>query len=367
MNVGMADIMGQDSEILQKIRKGIKEVVSSSQFILGENVEKFEKAFARYIGTKYAVGVNSGTDALTLSLQALGIEPGDEVLVTPFTMFASVECVLRVGATPVFVDIDPDTFNIDSNGIPARITDRTKAIIPVHLFGQCADMKSIMIIAKRNNLKVVEDACQAHGAEHYGQKAGSFGNTGCFSFFPTKNLGAYGDGGIITTNDKTRYEMLKMLRVHGAQEKYNHKYVGMNSRLDAIQAAVLMVKLKYLDKWNDNRRENALIYDELLTGIATTPHVKDYNKHVYHQYTILIENRDTVMEYLKGKGVSTAIYYPKPLHLQEWSKNYNYAKSSMLVSQLYSERVLSLPIHPSVTEEQIKYICDDIKDISCRV
>lgn len=363
----MADIRGQDSDILPKIHKEIDKVVSSSQFILGENVEKFEKAFARYIGTKYAVGVNSGTDALTLSLQALGIGPGSEVLVTPFTMFASVECVVRVGATPVFVDINPDTFNIDPLLIPGKITDKTKAIIPVHLFGQCADMRNIMEIARRNDLKVVEDACQAHGAENYGHKAGSMGDTGCFSFFPTKNLGAYGDGGMITTNNPDSYELLKMLRVHGAQEKYNHKYVGMNSRLDAIQAAILMVKLKYLDKWNDKRRSNALLYDELLTGIATTPHAEGYNKHVYHQYTILIENRDTVMEYLKGKGVSTAVYYPKPLHQQEWCKKSNYAKSSMLVSELYSERVLSLPIHPSVTEEQIKYICGEIKDVLCRV
>jgi dTDP-4-amino-4,6-dideoxygalactose transaminase len=351
-------------------------VIDSQHFILGPEVEAFEKEVAAYCGTKYAVGVANGTDALVLSLRALGIGAGDEVITTPFTFFATAESVSIVGARPVFVDIDPKTYCIDPGLIEDKITKRTKAIIPVHLFGQCADMDSINQIAKSNNLKVIEDTAQAMGATYKGRQAGSMGDTGCISFFPSKNLGGFGDGGMIITNDKELADKIRMLRVHGSTVRYIHSAIGTNSRLDAIQAAVLRVKLKYLDRWLDGRRKVAEYYNKELAGLSTpsasnpsttlfTPFTAPYNTHTYHLYVLRVKpSPEKLSKALNNAGIEARTYYPVSLHLQECYKDLGYKKGSFPESESASPQTVAIPVYPELDPGQLKFIADNIIEAS---
>ncbi len=364
MQIPLLDLKKQYDEIKDEIQEAINDVLESTRYVLGEHVQKLEEEIADYTGTKYGIGVASGTDALLLSLHALDIGPGDEVIVPTFTFFATAGVVSRLGATPVFADIDPFSYNITPEEIEDKITDKTKAVIPVHLYGQPAEMDKIMDIAKNYNLKVVEDACQAIGAEYKETKVGNFGDATALSFFPSKNLGGYGDGGMILTNNRDLADRLKSLRVHGAEPKYFHKEVGYNSRLDAIQAAILRVKLKYLDEWTKGRQRVAKTYDKLfkengLDQKIVLPRKKvEDSTHVYHQYVIRVENRDKLQKHLQEKSISTAIYYPEPLHLQECYQDLGYNEGDLTVAEKACEEVLALPIDPKLNEEQIKYITD---------
>ena len=363
-SIPLVDIKSQVYSIYPEIDDLITKTLLSGWFILGNEVEQFEKEFADYCNAKYAVGVASGSDALALSLQALGIGSGDEVITVPNTFIATVDAIFRNGAKPVFVDIDPETYNIDVSNIEEKITDKTKAIIPVHLYGQSADMDPIIKIAKEYDLKIIEDACQAHGAEYKGKKVGSIGEVGCFSFYPAKNLGCYGDGGMMVTNDMGLSEKIKMLRNYGQSKKYYHDFIGYNSRLDELQAAVLRVKLKYLDKWNDLRRAHAKIYNELLEHVSGTeiPIEKDYAKHVYHLYVIRCKERDKLQQYLNSKGISTGIHYPIPVHLQEAYKHLEYNKGSFPITEKYASEILSLPMFPELRNEELEYVCNIVKE-----
>jgi len=369
MQIPLLDLKKQYKNIKDEIQKATNEVLESTQYIMGEHVEKLEEEIAEYTNTKFAIGVSSGTDALLLSLHALDIGPGDEVIVPTFTFFATAGVVSRLGATPVFADIDPVSYNITAEEIEAKITNKTKAIIPVHLYGQPAEMDKIMKIADKYDLKVVEDACQAIGAEYKGTQVGNFGDTTALSFFPSKNLGGYGDGGMVLTNDKGLADRLKRLRVHGAEPKYYHKEVGYNSRLDAIQAAVLRVKLNYLDNWNEGRRRVAKTYDKLFKEnglykeiVLPKKKVED-STHVYHQYVVRVKNRDEIKKKLKGNGISTAVYYPRPLHLQECYDDLGYENGDLSVAEKNCNEVLALPIDPNLTKEQINYVVDNLKII----
>ena len=358
MEIPFVDLKRQYDLIKEEINIKINEVLQNTHFILGENVEIFEKEFANYCGVKYCVGVASGSDALTLCLKALGIGEGDEVITVPNTFIATVDAISRNGAKPVFVDIDTETYNMDVTKIEEEITDKTKAIIPVHLYGQPADMDAIIKIAKKYDLKIIEDACQAHGAEYKGKRVGSLGDAGCFSFYPAKNLGAYGDGGMVVTNNEELAEKIRMLRNYGQSKKYYHDFMGYNSRLDEIQAAVLRVKLRYLDEWNDKRREHAKLYDELLENASgiETPTEKDYVKHVYHLYVMRCKNRDDLQHYLSSKGISTGIHYPIPVHLQMAYKHLEYKQGDFPITEKYSKEILSLPMFPELTDEEIEAV-----------
>ncbi|MCG0274839.1 MAG: DegT/DnrJ/EryC1/StrS family aminotransferase [Thermosediminibacteraceae bacterium] len=361
MKLQFLDLKAQYETIKEEIKKAIIDAVESGQYIMGPNVKAFEEEIAAYLGVKHAIAVANGTDALVLTLDALGIGPGDEVITSPYTFFASAECISRVGAKPVFADIDPNTFNICPEEIEKKISEKTKAIIPVHIFGQAADMDKITALAEKHGLYVIEDACQAIGAEINGRKVGTIGKAGCFSFFPTKNLGAYGDGGLVVTNDDELAEKIRLLRVHGSRKKYFHEAVGYNSRLDEIQAAILRVKLKYIDSWNEARRQKAKLYNELLKNTPVkTPDIKDEKSHVFHLYTILAPNRDELKKHLEQKGIPTGIYYPLPLHLQEAYKDLGYEKGDMPIAEKTCESNLSLPIYPELTDEQIKFIVDAV-------
>ncbi|TAJ25489.1 MAG: DegT/DnrJ/EryC1/StrS family aminotransferase [Nitrospirae bacterium] len=367
MNVPLLDLKAQFREIRQDVMVAIEAVCDEQGFVLGPRVVDLERALAAYIGGKHAVGCASGSDALLLSLMAAGVGPGDEVITVPFTFFATVSAITRLGAKPVFVDIRPDTFNLDPAQLDHAITLRTKVIIPVHLFGQCAEMDAINKAAKRKGIKVIEDACQAIGAARHGVKAGVLGDTGCFSFFPSKNLGGFGDGGLITTNDATLHEALAMLRVHGSRVRYIHEQVGINSRLDALQAAVLQVKLKHLDRWTEGRRRNATRYERLFADAkilerVTLPATEAGNYHVFNQYTICAHKRDDLKAYLKDKGVGTEIYYPVPMHLQTCFKDLGYQKGSFPISERAAEEVLSLPIYAELADEQLAYVVDCAKE-----
>ncbi|MDD5458084.1 MAG: DegT/DnrJ/EryC1/StrS family aminotransferase [Phycisphaerae bacterium] len=356
MNVPLLDLKQQYQQIKDEILPAISAVCESQMLCLGPAVAEFEKTVADYCGCKCAIGVSSGSDALLISLMAIDIQPGDEVITTPFTFFATAGAVARLGAKPVFVDIELDFYNIDPAKIEEKITKKTKAIIPVHLYGQVAQMKPIMQIAKKHNLFVIEDACQSIGASQDGIQAGNFGNTGCFSFYPTKNLGAFGDGGLVTTNDEKLAEKIRTLRDHGQNPRYYYNMIGGNFRLDGIQGAVLNVKLNHLNKWNEKRRQNAALYDSLLTGCpAKTPKVAEGNKHIYHQYTIAAPKRDQLQKFLADNGISSAIFYPKPLHIQQCFSDLGYKDGDMPIAEKACEEVLSLPIFPELTEEQIKY------------
>ena len=366
MNVPLLDLRAQFQTIRGEVMAAVERVFESQHFILGPEVEAFERDSAEYCRIKHAIGCGSGSDALLLALTALGVGPGDEVVTASFSFFATAGSIARLGARPVFVDISPDDFNVDPNLIERAITPRAKAILPVHLFGQCAEMDAIREVADRHNLPVVEDAAQAIGAGYCERRAGAMGAVGCFSFFPSKNLGGAGEGGLMTTDDDDLAEKLRLLRVHGMRPKYYHKVVGVNSRLDALQAAVLGVKLKYLERWSDARRRNAEHYDKLFAeaGVeeVTTPAVRPNRRHIFNQYTIRCSRRDELMDFLKRRGVGSEIYYPAPLHLQECFAHLGYKPGDLPATERASRECLSLPIYPELTEEMRQYVVEKIAE-----
>jgi dTDP-4-amino-4,6-dideoxygalactose transaminase len=364
MKIPPLDLKRQYAAIKNEIDSAIQNVLNHGGFVLGPEVKELEGKLAEYCGAKHGIGVASGTDALLLSLMAVGTGPGDEIITSTFTFFATGGVIARLGARPVFVDIDPKTFNINPALVEKAITSRTRAIIPVHLYGQVADMDEIMRVADKHNLPVIEDAAQAVGSLYKGKKAGSMGYTGCFSFYPTKNLGAYGDGGFITSNNDDTADLLRKLRIHGARPKYFHSIVGVNSRLDSLQAAVLLVKLSHLPGWHEARREKAEYYNELLAdmGDVTTPFVHDHNYHIYHQYTVLAQKRDELRDFLKSREIGSEIYYPLPMHLQECFKDLGYKKDDLPVAEKAAEMALSLPIFPEMTGEEQEFIVQTIKE-----
>ncbi len=365
MAVPLVDLKAQYESIKDEINKAIQEVLESQRFILGPKVKELEEKIANYCNAKYGIGVASGSDALLLSLMAIDVGYEDEVITTPFTFFATAGSISRLGAKPIFADIDPKTYNINPNLIEEKITKKTKAIIPVHLYGQCADMDPIIDIAKRHNLYIIEDAAQAIGASYKDRKAGSMGHIGCLSFFPTKNLGGYGDGGMLLTNDSILADKLAILRAHGSKPKYYHSVIGINSRLDAIQASILLAKFNHLDKWNEGRRQNAFIYDSLLKDMdLITPSAESFNYHIYHQYVIMLKSnlRDRLKDAMKEADIGTEIYYPVPLHLQECYSGLGYKKGDLPFSEEASDKTLALPIYPELTQSQQEQIVKTIKD-----
>ena len=372
--IPLLDLKSQYSSIKDEINAAITRVLDSQQFILGKEVEALETELAEYCQCKYAFGVSSGTDALLLSLMTIGIKPGDEVITTPYSFFSTSGSIVRVGGIPVYVDIDPATYNIHANQIETKVTSRTKAIIPVHLAGQMADMDPIMEVAERYGLHVIEDACQAIGSDYKGRKAGSIGHFGCFSFYPSKNLGGYGDSGLVTCNDTDLANKIFMLRNHGQKTKYNNQLVGGNFRMDALQAAILRVKLKYLDEWTGERRHNAAIYDHLFiekgislplnelgmsTGIVP-PFQSGDGRHIYHLYIIRAKKRDDMAAFLKTKGIASEIYYPIPLHLQDCFTDMGYTSGDFPQSERASKETLALPIYPELTETMIARVVETI-------
>jgi len=360
--IPMVDLKKQFQEIKDEVFNVLTSILESSQYVLGPKVSEFEKKIADYYGVKEAIGVASCTDALHLSMDALGIGEGDEVITTPFTFFATVEAILYTGATPVFVDIEGDTLNMDVNRIEVNITKKTKAILPVHLFGHPADMRKILNIAGKRRLKVIEDCAQSFGAEVDGRKVGSFGDAGCFSFYPSKNLGGYGDGGMIILNNSKVAETIRELRNHGSRGSYRHKRIGFNSRLDEIQAGILLVKLMRIDEYNRKRRQNAAIYNNLLSDKIRCPAEKEGAYHVFHQYTILSPKRDEIQQRLKENGISSVIYYPLPLHLQRALKFLGYRRGDFPVAEKAAREVLSLPIYPELEESKIVKIAEIIRN-----
>jgi dTDP-4-amino-4,6-dideoxygalactose transaminase len=353
MGVPLLDLPAQYRELQSELDAAIHEVMSTAGFIGGPKVKSLEGAIAEYCGTEHAVGCASGTDALILVLEAMGIGAGDEVITTPFTFFATAESISQVGATPVFVDIERDTYNIDASLIEAAVTPRTKAIMPVHIFGQCADMDVINEIAERHGLKVIEDACQAIGATYKGTMAGALSDAAAFSFFPSKNLGAAGDGGILTTDDAELAARARKLANHGTAKKYFHDALGHNSRLDALQAAILSVKLSHLDRWNAQRRAAAAVYDELLADLPLAlPAVRDYGVPVYHLYIVRTPEAPRVMEALAAAGIGTAIYYPRSLHLQEVYRDLGYQPGSLPEAEAAEAETFAIPCFPGITREQ---------------
>ena len=361
MQVPILDLKAQYATIKDEVMRAISEVCESQSFALGPAVAEFEEKIAAYCGSKYAIGVSSGTDALLASLMALEIKGGDEVITTAFTFFATAGCITRVGAKPVFVDVEADSYNIDANLIEEKITEKTRAIIPVHLFGQVAQMKPIMEIAQRHNLAVIEDAAQAIGAIQDGVKSGNFGDCGCFSFYPSKNLGGFGDGGLVTTSSEDLAEKIRILRDHGQNPRYFYKVIGGNFRLDGIQGAVLTVKLRHLDKWNERRRKNAAIYDGILANSPVKPPKIDANNvSIYHQYTVTVPERNELQKFLTENQIGSAIFYPKPLHLQDCFKELGYKQGDFQVAERLCNEVLSLPVYPELTEEQIEYVAKTV-------
>lgn len=387
MNIPLIDLQAQYKSLEEELNKAALEVLSSAKYIMGENVIEFEKEFASYIGVKHAISVGNGTDALVLALKAMGIKSGDEVITTPFTFFATAEAISAVGAVPVFVDVEKETFNIDVTKIEEKITNKTKAIIPVHIFGQAADMDEINKIAKKHNLLVLEDACQAIGGKYKGKNIGALADAACFSFFPTKNLGCAGDGGMIVTDNDDIAIIARALRTHGSGEngqkaynllnniteevktaegvddtvynplKYYNYLIGYNTRLDAIQAALLRIKLKEIDKWNSKRREIVKIYnDALQNSDYVTPFCREDVEHVYHMYILQSEKREEVIAKLKKAGVATGVYYPIPLHLQKVYKDLGYKEGDMPVAEYLSHRTFAIPVYPELTKEQVDYI-----------
>jgi len=362
MAIPFFDLTRQYVLIEKEINDAIAQILKSTQFILGSNVSKIESHVAAYCGVNFGVGVASGTDALHLALKSCGVNAGDEVITTPFTFVATIEAIMYIGAKPVFVDIDHKTFNIDHTKIEEKITPKTKAIIPIHLFGRAANMTEIMRIAKDNNLKVVEDACQGIGAEHNGMRACSFGDAGALSFFPTKNLGCFGDGGMIITNNEKIACEIKILRNHGSSATYMYDEIGFNSRLDELQAAVLMVKLKYLEDAIRARINNANQYDSLLINSdVITPAPDDMGRHVYNQYTIRAPKRIQLKEYLRLNGINSMVYYPRCLHLHKAYKHLGYHMGDFPNSEKAQDEVLSLPIFPELTRDEILEVCVAVK------
>ena len=384
MKVPLLDLKPQYQSLKKEIDEAVQRVIDSQYFIMGPDVAKLEEEICAYLGCKKSVGVSSGTDALLLALMALDIQPGDEVIVPTYSFFATAGVVARLNAVPVFVDSDPVTFNIDPQKIESKITSRTKVIIPVHLYGQSADMDAIMAIAKKHNLKVVEDGAQAIGVQYKdGRFVGTIGDIGCFSFFPSKNLGGFGDGGIVTTNDPALGEKMRIQRVHGMEPKYYHKMMGGNFRLDALQAAVLRVKLPHLDSWSAKRRENADTYTKYFIAAGLTSETGKIkfdsknkvllpkavykesgfkNHHIYNQYIIRVENRDSVIDYLRKKEIGCEIYYPVPFHRQECFKYLNCSDSEYPVANSAAKDSIALPIYPELTDEQLKFVVDSVSE-----
>jgi len=365
--VDFVDLRPQWRDCGEEIERRLVEIISTSQFVQGKFVEEFEKNFSSYIGSRYAVAVNNGTSALFLALLALGIGEGDEVVTVPFTFIATVEAIYFTGAKPVLVDVDPLTYTMDPDALEKAITERTKAVIPVHIYGLVADMDPIWELKEKYGFIVIEDACQAHGARYRlngeWRKAGNLGDVGCFSFYPSKNLGAFGEGGLIATNSEELYEKMRAIRDHGAVSKNFHRYKGLNLRMENIQGAVLDAKLPYLDKWNRERKEIAKKYNELLSDVdeIRTPYVPDKREHVYHLYVIRTERRDELKDYLRKKGIGTAIHYPIPVHLQESFRDIGYGRGSFPVSESLASEVLSLPIYPGLEEEKIEEVAGEIR------
>ncbi len=385
ITVPLLDLKPQYAPIKEEIQAAINKVCDSQYFIMGAEVQALEEELAAYCQTEHALGVSSGTDALLVAMMAINVKPGDEVITTPYTFFATAGCIARLGAKAVFVDIDPQTYNIDPTQIEARITPKTKAIIPVHLYGQCADMDPIMEVAERYQVHVIEDAAQAIGAEYKGRRAGSLGHIGCFSFFPSKNLGAFGDGGAVTTNDPDLHKQMKILRVHGGETKYYHQFVGGNFRLDALQAAVVRVKLKYLDNWTAGRQRNAAMYNQLFMDLGLTdkmatlpfesretgqyahrqsaePPFTDH-RHIYNQYVLrLSHQRDELRAFLTERKIGCEIYYPIPLHRQECFADWGYQDGDFPASEAAARQTLAIPIYPELTAEQLKTVAQTIAE-----
>lgn len=365
MNVPFVDFREQYHAIKDKVDVGLKKVFEDGSFILGPQEKAFEEDFARYCGTQYAVGVNSGTDALYLAMLALDIGPGDEVIVPTFTFIATALCVSYTGAKPVFVDIEDQSCNIDPARFEAAITPKTKAVIPVHIYGQPADMKEISAIAAKHKIAVVEDACQSHGAMYNGKKTGALGDIACFSFYPTKSLGAFGDGGMVVTSNKSLYEKTLMLRDYGRAGRYDHKIKGHNSRLDTVQAVVLAAKLPLLDQWNKMRNDVAAHYGKLLKSAegVVTPAIQKDRTHVFQTYAVRLPNRDKICEAMKAKGVSVLIHYPVPLHLQEAYADLGHKMGDFPVSERIAKEILSLPMFPHMKKDQVEYVCTTLKEL----
>ncbi|NLC37749.1 MAG: DegT/DnrJ/EryC1/StrS family aminotransferase [Clostridia bacterium] len=364
MEIPMLDLKEQYRSLREEINRQLEEVMSKGQFILGDNVRKLEEQVASFSNVRYGVGVASGSDAIHIALLACGVQAGHEVITPAFTFFATAGAVARIGAVPVFVDIDPRTYNLNPAAVERAVTEKTKAVIPVHLYGQMAEMDAIVKIAEKYDLAVVEDAAQAIGARYKGKAPGELGRAAAYSFFPTKNLGAYGDGGMIVTDDGELAEKMRVLRVHGSKPKYYHHVLGYNSRLDELQAAVLRVKFPHLERWNRLRQEKAAYYTRLfqekLDGQIATPFVEEYNTHVFHQYTIRAKKRDQLQAYLKEQGIASMVYYPKPLHLQPVFAGLGYQEGDLPETEKAAKEVLSLPMYPELKGEQHEYIVSKI-------
>lgn len=362
MQVPFVDLTAQYRGISQEVDAAIKSVITKTDFILGQDVTLFEQEFAEFCEADYAAGVDSGTSALELILRAYGIGPGDEVITVANTFIATTLAIAYTGATPVLVDINPDTYNIDVSKTEAAITPRTKAIMPVHLYGQPADMDCILEIAHKHNLRVIEDASQAHGARYKGKRAGSLGDAAAFSFYPAKNLGAYGDGGMVVTNDQHVVDEIRMLRNYGQEKKYHHVRLGFNRRLDTLQAAILRVKLKHMDAANAARRQHAQQYHDLLADCSVTlPLEPDYAESVYHLYVIRVKEREALATYLREKGIASGIHYPVPIHLHAAHGDLDHQLGDFPISESYAHQILSLPMYPEMTPEMVEYTCDTIK------
>jgi len=367
MNIPLVDLKSQYLTIKPEIDAALRRVIENTSFILGKEVADFENAFARYIGATGAVGVASGTAAIHLALLAVGVSSGDEVITTAHTFIATAEPILLIGAKPVFVDISPETYNLDPNQVEDAISARTKAILPVHLYGLPAEMDSLMDIAKRHNLWLIEDAAQAHGAEYKGRRCGSIGHLACFSFYPGKNLGAYGDGGAVTGHDEALLGKIRKLRDHGRSTKYEHEQIGFGERLDALQAAILMAKLPHLEAWVEARRAHARLYAKLLVDCnIEAPKETSYMRHAYHLYVIRSAHRDTLQTQCKSKGIGVGIHYPVPLHKQPAFMKLGYGDIKLPVTEKAAREILSLPMYPELTEDQIIYIADAIKEAAGR-
>ncbi len=367
--VSLLDLNAHYEKIWDEIQEAVKKVLISKQFILGPEVKELEKEIAQYCQSAYAIGCASGSDAILLALMAVDTGPGDEVITTPYTFFATVGSIVRLGAKPVFVDIEESTFNMDVSKLEQAITEQTKAILPIHLFGQCADMEVINQLATAKSITVIEDAAQAIGAQYQGRRAGSLGTMAAFSFYPSKNLGGAGDGGMLTTDDPSLAEKLKALRAHGAKKKYFHDYVGLNSRLDSMQAAILRVKLNYLDEWAAKRRENSGIYRQLFSqtellndGSVKLPVEVQGMFHVYNQFVLFVKDRDGLMAYLREQGIGTEIYYPLPLHLQACFAHLGFQRGDFPVSERASEGSLAIPVYPELCLEDQQYVVDKIAE-----
>lgn len=364
MKISMVDLKKQYAGIKDEIDNSVKEIIESTQFILGKKVTEFENACSQYLGVKHSIACASGTDALQIAMMALDIKPGDEIITTPFTFVATAETIAILGAVPVYVDIDDKTYNIDPEKIEAAITSKTKAIIPVHLYGQSADLDQILEIAKRHNLYVIEDAAQAFGTEYKGKKVAGIGHIGATSYFPSKNLGAYGDAGMMFTQDDNLAQKIKMIANHGSKERYIHEILGVNSRMDTLQAAILLVKIKYIERWNKARAKNAELYCEKLKDAdVILPYTAGFSTHIYHQFSIRVKNRKGLQEFLSSKDIPSAIHYPMPLHLQPAFKNISKA-GSLPIAECVAKEIISLPMYPELTNEEIEYIAGTIKEFT---